>query len=153
VALRCKSEGRLFDSRWDHCNLSLNSKSCPSALCPGVDSSFNRNDHQACLLTVTTPGALRVCPGLRLDSYLSLWTVMQLSLQSRLDVSLICCNSWHNVLICSPHDTLFTLSDRNCTALCFLLYVRWERSLTSIERITVRWNTHNLYRLVVMSNK
>jgi hypothetical protein len=43
-ALRYKSEGRGFDSRWCHWNFSLTSFGLNYG--PGVDSAFNRNEYQ-----------------------------------------------------------------------------------------------------------
>ena len=81
-ALRYKSEGRGFDSRWCHWNFSF----IPSG--PGIDSASNRNEYQEYFLGgkggrcvgLTTlppsyadcleiwephpPGSLRACPGL-----------------------------------------------------------------------------------------
>jgi len=88
-ALRCKPEGRGFDSRWCHWNYS-STKSFRSLYDPGVDSVSNRNEYQEyfvggggkggrCLGLTTLPtscadcleiwelqppGTLRACPGL-----------------------------------------------------------------------------------------
>ena len=48
-ALRYKSEGRGFDSRWFHWNFSLTLSSRPHCD-PGVDSASNRNEYQECFL-------------------------------------------------------------------------------------------------------
>ena len=48
-ALRYKSEGHGFDSRWFHCNFSL-TQSFWSHCGPGVDSASNRTEYQEYLL-------------------------------------------------------------------------------------------------------
>jgi len=87
VALRYKSEGRGFNSRWRHWNFPFMSSFRPD-YGPGVDSASNRNEYQEyflggkggrCVgLTTLTPscakcleiwepqppGSLRACPGL-----------------------------------------------------------------------------------------
>jgi len=45
-ALRYKQEGRGFESRWRHWNLSL-AQSFRPHYGPGVNSTSKRNDHQA----------------------------------------------------------------------------------------------------------
>ena len=55
-ALRYKSEGRGFDSRWCHWNFSL-TKSFRPQYGPGVDSASNRNEYQGCFLGVKAVGA------------------------------------------------------------------------------------------------
>jgi hypothetical protein len=50
-ALRYKSEGRRFDSRWCHWNFSLTQSFRPH-YSPGVDSASNRNEYQECFLGV-----------------------------------------------------------------------------------------------------
>ena len=50
-ALRYKSEGRGFDSRWCHCNFSL-TQSFRLDYGPGVDSASNRNENQEYFLGV-----------------------------------------------------------------------------------------------------
>jgi len=84
----------------------------------------------------TPPGALMCLFWPEIEKLcLSLWTVGQLSLQSRLDVSKMTRHAvwllWHIV-----HTLHTARQELHCTALCFLLYMRWERSLISIERIT-----------------
>jgi len=44
-ALPCKPEGRGFDSRWCHCNVSL-TRSFRPHYGPGVDSASNRNEYE-----------------------------------------------------------------------------------------------------------
>src|SRR5215475_112494 len=90
-ALRYKSEGRGFDSRWYHWNFSL-TKSFRPQYGPGVDSASNRNEYQGYFLGgkggqcigLTLPpscavcleiwesqtlGTLRPCPGLYRDCF------------------------------------------------------------------------------------
>ena len=55
-ALRYKSEGRGFDSRWCHWNFSLTKSFWPH-YCPGVDSASNRNEYQEYFLGVKAAGA------------------------------------------------------------------------------------------------
>jgi len=86
-ALRYKSEGRSFDSRWCHWNFSLTQSFQPH-YGSGVDSASNRNEYQEYFLgskggrcvgltnlahscanclgiwEPQPPGILRVCPGL-----------------------------------------------------------------------------------------
>jgi hypothetical protein len=54
-ALRHKSEGRGFDSRWCHWNFSLTSFLLHYG--PGVGSSSNRNEYQEYFLGVKSAGA------------------------------------------------------------------------------------------------
>jgi hypothetical protein len=54
-ALRGKSEGRGFDSRWCHWNFLLTS--FRRHYNPGVDSASNRNECQECFLGVKAAGA------------------------------------------------------------------------------------------------
>ena len=54
-ALRYKSVGRGFDSRWCHWNFSV-TLSFRSHYGPGVDSSSNRNDYQVYFLGVKAAG-------------------------------------------------------------------------------------------------
>ena len=58
-ALRYKSEGRGFDSRWCHWNFSLTWFFQPH-YGPGVDSSSNRNEYQEYFLGVKAAGACRL---------------------------------------------------------------------------------------------
>ena len=55
-ALRYKSEGRGFDSRWCHSNFSL-TKSFWQHCGPGVYSASNRNEYQEYFLGVKAAGA------------------------------------------------------------------------------------------------
>ena len=55
-ALRCKTEGRVFDSRSFHWNFSL-IYSFWSHYGPGVDAASNRNEYQEFLLNVKVAGA------------------------------------------------------------------------------------------------
>ena len=55
-ALRYKSEGRWFESRWCHWNFSL-TQSFRSHYGPGVDSASKRNECQEYFLGVKTAGA------------------------------------------------------------------------------------------------
>jgi hypothetical protein len=55
-ALRYKPEGRGFDSRWCHWNLSLKLSFRPHCG-PGVDSTSNRNEYQEYFLGVKATGA------------------------------------------------------------------------------------------------
>ena len=55
-ALRYKSEGRGFDSRWCHWNFSL-TQSFRLHYGPGVDSASNRNEYQECFLGLKAAGA------------------------------------------------------------------------------------------------
>jgi hypothetical protein len=55
-ALRYKSEGRGFDSRWSHWKLSL-TKSFRSHYGLGDDLASNRNEYQEYFLGVKTAGA------------------------------------------------------------------------------------------------
>ena len=55
-ALRYKSEGRGFDSRWGHWNFSLILSFRPH-YDPGVDSASNRNEYQEYFLGVKAAGA------------------------------------------------------------------------------------------------
>jgi len=55
-ALRYKSEGRGFDSRWYHWIISL-TQSFRLHYGPGVDSASNRNEYQECFLAVKAAGA------------------------------------------------------------------------------------------------
>ena len=55
-ALRYKSEGRGFDSRWCDCNFSLTHSSRPH-YGSGVDSASNINEYQAYILGVKAAGA------------------------------------------------------------------------------------------------
>ena len=55
-ALRYKSEGRGFDSRWCHWNFSLTYSFRPH-YGPGVDSASNRSEYQECFLEVKAAGA------------------------------------------------------------------------------------------------
>jgi len=55
-ALRYKSEGRGFGSRWCHWNFSLTLSFRPH-YGPGVDSTSNRNEHQEYFLGVKAAGA------------------------------------------------------------------------------------------------
>jgi hypothetical protein len=54
-ALRYKSEGRGFDSRWYHWNFSLTSFRMHYG--PGVDSASNRNEYQEYFQGTKTAGA------------------------------------------------------------------------------------------------
>ena len=54
-ALRYKSEGRGFDSRWCNWNSSL-TRSFQPQYGPGVDSASNRNEYQECFLGVKAAG-------------------------------------------------------------------------------------------------
>ena len=56
AALRYKSEGCGFDSRWCHWNFSL-TQSFQSNNGPGVDSASNRNEYQQYFLRVKAAGA------------------------------------------------------------------------------------------------
>jgi hypothetical protein len=56
AALRYKSEGCGFDSRWCHWNFSL-TQSFQSHNGPGVDSASNRNEYQQYFLRVKAAGA------------------------------------------------------------------------------------------------
>jgi len=55
-ALRYKSEGRGFDSRWCNWNFSLTLSFRPH-YGPGVDSASNRNEYQEYFLGVKAAGA------------------------------------------------------------------------------------------------
>ena len=55
-ALRYKSEGHGFDSRWCHWILSLTQSFRPH-YGPGVDSASNRNEYQEYFLGVKAAGA------------------------------------------------------------------------------------------------
>ena len=55
-ALRYKSEGSGFDSRWCHWNISLTS-SLRRHYDPGVDSASNRNEYHEYLMGVKAAGA------------------------------------------------------------------------------------------------
>jgi len=55
-ALRYKSEGRGFDSRWCHWNFSFTQTFRPH-YGPGVDSASNRNEYQEYFLGVKAAGA------------------------------------------------------------------------------------------------
>ena len=55
-ALRYKSEGHGFDSRWCHWNFSLMYSLRPH-YGPGVDSASNRNEYQEYFLRVKAAGA------------------------------------------------------------------------------------------------
>ena len=55
-ALRYKSEGRGFDSRWCHWKFSLTQSFQPH-YGPGVDSASNRNEYQEYFLGVKAAGA------------------------------------------------------------------------------------------------
>ena len=55
-ALRYKSEGRGFDSRWCHWNFSL-TQSFHQHCGPRVDSASNRNEYQEYFLEVKAAGA------------------------------------------------------------------------------------------------
>jgi hypothetical protein len=54
-ALRCKSEDRGFDSRWDHWDFSL-TQTFRSHYGPGVDSASNTNDYHGSFLGAKRPG-------------------------------------------------------------------------------------------------
>ena len=54
--LRCKSEGRVFDSRWCHWNFSLTSSFRPH-YGPGVDPASNRNEYREYFLGVKVADA------------------------------------------------------------------------------------------------
>jgi len=55
-ALRYKSKGRGFDSRWCHWNFLL-TKTFGPRYGTGVDSACNRNEYQECFLQVKVTGA------------------------------------------------------------------------------------------------
>jgi hypothetical protein len=56
-ALRYKSEGREFDSRWCYWNFSL-AYSFRPRYGPGIDSASNRNEYQKYFLRAKAAGAL-----------------------------------------------------------------------------------------------